>query len=362
MPTRVLIYGAGAIGRGFLGPLLHRYNIELSFVDNNQDLVRRMKSRPFYKAAVTRTQDYQFVDVPIAECFLLGEERAIEQYDIVFCCVGPNNCYDLAERFKRAKTVITCENDASSAIKLQELSGNKNIYFGIPDVITSNTASQELLRFDPLMTVTEQGILVLEKGDYQLPEAIIQIKKAELDMHWLCKLFIHNTPHAIVGYLGWLKGCQYVHEAMEDPDISEVVEGAILEITESVIGAGFATREFAEMYKAKELKRFRNQLLYDTIIRVAREPLRKMGKDNRLILGMRIALFQQIVPKYTAIGAKAALAYDNPHDHEAGYLQNLRQNFGDEEILRKYCGIELLDPLNRYIAEQDLSRFVKVQL
>ncbi len=358
MRKSVLIYGAGAIGRGFLGPLFHKYDICLSFVEINQSLVNEMKNRKSYKAAITKKNDYEIVDVPIEKCFLLGEEYDIERYDIVFCCVGPNNCYDLAGRLKKARTVISCENDEAIVPKLRELSGNSNIYFGIPDVITSNTAPPELLEKDPLMTVTEQGILVLEKGSYQLPKKILQVEKEELNMHWLCKLFIHNAPHAIVAYLGWLKGYKYIHEAMGDPDIENIVVGSIHEITDGVIAAGYATKDFAEVYKEKELNRFRNQLLFDTIVRVAREPLRKMAKDNRIILGMRIAQFNRTMPEFTAIGAKAALAYDNPDDHEAEYLQTLRKSVGDEEVLKRYSGVELFDPLNCYIVERDISKFI----
>ncbi len=357
MIKKVLIYGAGAIGRGFLGPLLQKYGIELSFVDIDRQIINEMKKRISYKAAITQEFDYEIVDITIKEAFLLGEEKNIEQYDAVFCCVGPNNCYDLADRFKRAKAVISCENDSKTSSRLRELSGNPNIYFGIPDVITANTASRSLQNIDPLMTITEQGILVLEKGNYSLPEEISQVDATELNMHWMCKLFIHNAPHAIVAYLGWLKGYTYIHESMADPDIEKIVVGSIHEITDGIIAARYATEEFAQMYKAKELKRFRNKLLYDTILRVAREPIRKLGKDNRIVLGMRVALFNGLLPQHTAIGAKAALEYDNPADEEAVFLQSLRSSVGDYEVLKEYAGIELNDPLGRFIVQQDLSKF-----
>ncbi len=359
MSLKVLIYGAGAIGRGFLGPLLQKHDVELSFVDVDDLIISQMKQRCEYKAAITVDDGYEVVDISVKEAFLLGEEKNIENYDVIFSCVGPNNCYDLAEKFKKAKVVISCENDASTSVKLRELSGNQNIYFGIPDVITSNTASADLRKEDSLTTITEQGILVTEKGEYLLPKEILQMDSQELNMHWMCKLFIHNTPHAIVAYLGWLKGYTYIHEAMADSDIEEVVLGSISEMTDGVIAANYVTEQFANTYKFKELKRFRNKFLYDTILRVAREPLRKIDKENRIILGLRIALFNGVLPRYTAIGAKAALAYDNPKDEEAVYLQNLRKSLGDVEVLKRHAGIEIFDPLGKYIINQDLSRFAR---
>jgi len=358
MSKRVLIYGAGAIGRGFLGPLFHRYGFIINFVDINKELIDLLQNRDSYKVAITGVKHHQFVDVPVQDCFLLGEEGSIEKYDIVFCCVGPNNCYDLAERFKNAKVVISCENDMASVKGLQNLTGNPKVYFGIPDVITSNTAPSELLAKDPLMVVTEQGVLVLQKGDYSLPEEILQIDDQELHTHWICKLFIHNAPHAILAYLGWLKGYDYIHEAMADKDIGRIVVGAISEITDGVIAAKYAEKCFAYSYKDKELTRFSNKLLYDTISRVAREPLRKIAYDNRLVLGLRIALFNGVFPANTAKGLKAALYYDNREDEEALYLQNIRSTTEDSEILRKYSGIDVFDPMNRFILDQDLSAFI----
>ena len=112
------------------------------------------------------------------DAFFDTEKKNIEQYDLVFSCVGPANCYDLAEDYKRAKTLISCENDISTVKGLKELSGNRNIYFGIPDVITSNTAPPELLKQDPLMTVTEKGVLVLEK--------VVDTERRHPEVTYLC--------------------------------------------------------------------------------------------------------------------------------------------------------------------------------
>jgi len=357
--NRILIYGAGAIGRGYLAPLLQKFGMRISFVDKNEKLINELKSRKSYKTAVTGINKYEFINVPVDEAFLFGEKINIEDYDLVFSCVGPNNCYDLADDIKNAKIIISCENDMGTVGGLKKLTGNPNIYFGIPDVITSNTAPPNLLADDPLMAVTEKGVLVLEEGSYSLPNEIIQVGPKDLHMHWMCKLFIHNAPHAIVAYLGWLKGYEYIHEAMADEDINRIVIGSISEITDGVIAADFSEKNYANDYKKKELKRFSNALLYDTIKRVAREPLRKIAYDNRLVLGLRIALFNGKLPINTAKGLKAALFYGDNSDQEAVYLQSIRSNTSDSEILKKFSKIDQFEPLNRFIVEQNLSQFLK---
>ena len=356
---RILIYGAGAIGRGFLAPLLAGYGYEISFVERDAQLRERLAKQRRYRAAFTADDSYSYIEVPVSGCFAPGEVSDIEKYDLVFSAVGPNNCYDLAHDFRRARAVISCENDSGSARKLSELSGNQKIYFGIPDVITSSSAPPALLENDPLTTVSERGVLVLEAGDYQLPAEILQLSADALEEHWLCKLFIHNAPHAIIAYLGWLKGYRYIHEAMADPAIAQVVEGAIGEITEGLIQTKMAAPGFAHSYKEKELSRFRDKLLFDPIDRVAREPLRKLDQENRLVLSARLCVFTGHLPINVAIGIRAALAYANPGDEEAVFLQNLRNSTGDRQILKKHCGIQYYDPLSQLILDQDISEYTE---
>ena len=190
---------------------------------------------------------------------------------------------------------------------LKKISKNKKIYFGIPDVITSNTAPRELIKKDQLTTVTEKGILVLEKGKYNLTKKINQLNLNQLDIHWRAKLFIHNAPHAILAYLGFLKKYKYIHEAMNDKKIRKIVVGSMNEITEGLIKAKYVPKKFAENYRKKEISRFQNKLLFDPVKRVAREPIRKLGKENRIILSLRLTQRNKTPPKNIAIGVKAAL-------------------------------------------------------
>ena len=97
----------------------------------------------------------------------------------------------------------------------------------------------------------------LRTGWYSLDTLyeILKVGYEDLHMYWMCKLFIHNAPHAIVAYLGWMKGFTYIHEAMADKDIYKIVVGAIGEITDGVIASGFAEKELLNLV-ADSLPRF----------------------------------------------------------------------------------------------------------
>ena len=87
------------------------------------------------------------------------------------------------------------------------------------------------------------------------------------------KLFIHNAPHAIVVYLG-AKKYEFIHQAMKDKQIRNIVVSSMNEISYGLIKSGLVNSNFVKYYK-KEIRRFENKILFDPISRL-REPLRKL--------------------------------------------------------------------------------------
>ena len=330
----ILIFGAGAIGRGFLAPKFFEKNYSITFIDNNLNLINKLRKRKKYIAAFTEGNRYKFHKVNIKDIFHIDEKFEINKYDIVFTCVGPNQCYNIVNKFRGAKNIISCENDLNSKKIIKEITGIKNVYFAIPDVITSNTAPKELKKFDDLCTVSEQGTLVVEDNKLNLSNVAKKLSQRKLNMHWDSKLFIHNAPHAIVAYLGAKKKYEFIHQAMKDKQIRNIVVSSMNEISYGLIKSGLVNSNFVKYYKKKEIRRFENKILFDPISRVAREPLRKLANDNRLILALRLCFLGNRIPKYTLIGLKAALSYYDKNDKDSAYLKNLKKSLTEAEILK----------------------------
>ena len=142
---------------------------------------------------------------------------------------------------------------------------------------------------------------------------------------------------------------------MKDKKIRKIVIGSIKEITHGIIKCGIVNKNFANYYMKKEINRFSNNLLFDPITRVARDPIRKLSKDNRLILALRIALFNKKIPYNTAIGVKAALNYYDKKDSQSIHLKMLLSSLGYEGVLEKICGLNIKDPLNKLCTQQNLK-------
>lgn len=311
----LLIVGAGAIGRGFLPWIFKDQSTAFYFIDNNPKLISLLKNQGHYTTfSIKDGKNYEALRVEVADAYTpqLFLNQAINiDFSAVFIAVGPNNIIDVAPLIKHIKSpIILCENNPNVMDKLKSFSGKENIYFAIPDVITSNTAPPELLQKDHLSLVTEQGILFIDNRIGQL-EGNFELLPYETLIHkqWMAKLYLHNTPHCIAAYLGSIVGAEYIHQSMECPDIDRIVRGAMQEMLRVLKDQNEIAHDFLNWYAQKELSRFSCPLLFDPISRVAREPLRKLELNGRLLGAAQIGLASGFIPKNIMLGITAALLF-----------------------------------------------------
>jgi len=351
--NKILIYGAGALGRGFLSPTFFNAGYEVFFVDKDPKIINLLNRRiKCYKTAQTVNNQYKIQDVYYQKAFLFGEEdNILQEMDFILTSVGQRNLSKISKKFRNTKTIISFENDSYSTHQIKKDSGNNNCYFGIPDVIVSNTSPQDLQQIDPLCVVSECGELILEKGEYDIDDSISQVGKKEMDERWACKFFLHNTPHASIAYLGWKNGHQYIHEAMKDGSIYEITVEIINIIKKCLIKKRIVNPKLANYYTKRELERFKNQLLYDPISRVAREPFRKLGSNDRLISCLRLIdeCDENVIPLCKVINS--VFEYNNPLNDD-GIVQLVIRN-GKYSILNNICRIRSDENLFKLILNCD---------
>jgi mannitol-1-phosphate 5-dehydrogenase len=103
--------------------------------------------------------------------------------------------------------------------------------------------------------------------------------------------------------------------------------------------------------------RFGNPLLQDAITRVAKDPIRKLRRDDRIIGAAELCQSQGVAPDHIATICAAALRYDCPEDPGAVRLQTMIQQQGVAETLRQISGIEPSgDFRQRVVAQYDSLR------
>ncbi|WNY28574.1 Mannitol-1-phosphate 5-dehydrogenase [Methanimicrococcus stummii] len=309
----IAVIGAGAIGRGFLPWKINAEKYDFIFIDSNPNIVDVMNKNGGFLTFKSHGGKLEEKFVRSSRAYLISEFKAADYDNLstIFVAVGPNNVKSIADAVKDAScSIVLCENDPETVEILKREIGSDKIYFAIPDVIASNTASDENLLRDPLAIHTEDGVLFVDERAEKLDGDIEYIGAGELlNKEWKAKLFVHNTPHCIAAYLGAMRGLKYLHEVMEQPKLREVVVGSMNEMLGALKNENKIDSAFLEWYAAKEIERFSDQLLCDPISRVAREPYRKLQPDGRLIGAAALCDAANIDCENILIGIAGAAVY-----------------------------------------------------
>lgn len=154
------------------------------------------------------------------------------------------------------------------------------------------------------------------------------------------KLFTLNTGHAITAYLGVIGGHETVKESIEDESIERVVKNAMKESGEVLIRRYGFEKNAHVQYIDKIIKRFKNPYLVDEVNRVGRQPLRKLGYNDRLIKPLRGTMEYGTKNSELIKGVVAALKYRNVEDEQAIELENKLKNNEFNMVLRSITSLE----------------------
>jgi mannitol-1-phosphate 5-dehydrogenase len=359
--ARALIVGGGAIGRGFMPWLLDKF--ELDILDVSTELVKGMTRSGGFHTFMTDGEVLREKWVNV-RCISTNFDKLDPlTYDVAFISVGPRNTTRLPAGIEKLRCpIFSLENDPITVDWIKQAYGLKLVYFGVPDVITSSTASPENLLRDGFAIHTENGVLYLQRPlelDSALERLFTEVHwlpAERLNQEWDAKLYIHNTPHCIAAYLGHMAGCTYLHEALAKPAIKRAVDGVIDELLCALKLVTPYDHHFIESYATKEVRRFSNRLLFDPVSRVAREPLRKLHPSGRLMGALRLLLSAGVNPTYLMAGIASALCYDDRNDRDYIQLCELGE-FGVPAFLKYHLGMNEESIESEYVTKHYADAF-----
>ncbi|MGI6206783.1 MAG: mannitol-1-phosphate 5-dehydrogenase [Anaerolineae bacterium] len=365
-----VVFGAGNVGRGFLGQLLSESGYRVLFVDVVEPLVRALAERGHYTLQLVTDSSVEELEITGVSALLAGEtERVAEAVagcDLAATAVGVPALPKLApavaaglERRRRQGggplNIIICENlrnapDVFAAMLREHLSPEGQAYLeqqvGLVDAVIGRMVPlipPEITRKDPAFTMAEPyKVLPVNRARFrgEIPQVVGMEPRDNFAAYVDQKLFTHNAGHAMIAYLGYLNDYEYGYEALEDGLVSELTEQALEESSEALIRRHGLNP--AEQYAHVEdlMLRFRNRRLGDTIFRLGRDPLRKLGPEDRLVGAARLVVETGGEPQALAWGIAAALLFDPPEDESARKLQAMLRAEPVTQVLQKVSGIE----------------------
>lgn len=360
-------FGAGNIGRGFVGLLLHNAGYDLVFADVVESLIQRLKDADSYVVHEVgenpRTQEVRGFSALNSATEPEELVAAIASADIVTTAVGahilkfvaPAIAAGIAARPAGAPkvAVMACENAINGT---DILAGEVLKAYTGDDLDTkavfANTAVDRIVpNQDPGagldVTVETFYEWVIETGPFKgaHPDIPGVTWVPDLEPYIERKLFTVNTGHATSAWFGYAAGIEKISDALADPGVGARVRAVLVETASLIVAKHGVDAATQAAYVEKILKRFANPYLPDTTLRVGRAPLRKLSRNDRFVSpaaqlaerGMgRDALLE-------AIGA--GLRFDTPDDPEAVELQSLLATASAAEVVDTVTGLPADHPL-----------------
>ncbi|NSW51970.1 MAG: mannitol-1-phosphate 5-dehydrogenase [Anaerolineae bacterium] len=373
---KAIMFGAGNIGRGFIGQLLSESDYEVIFIDIDQRVIDQLNHEHSYILREVDNNGETNITVGPVSAIHSSDRDAVAR---IFCesaigatAVGARvlpmiaPLVALGVRARKQSGIdtplnlIICENLNGAAAHFHDLVEQQletedrdyfNAFIGMVDTVIGRMVpplSPYMREQDPTLILVEPYkhlpvARAMFKGE--IPAISSMEPKIHFEAYTAMKLFIHNCGHAALSYLGYLAGYTFGYEALSDATIFSVVRGVMDESMTAISAIYGEERAILAAMVDDLLERFRNRALGDTIFRLGRDPIRKLAPNDRLVGAARLVEQAGGVPRMLAKAIAAGYCFDPEDDPIAGELQACIRQDGFAKILSDVSGIDVEEPL-----------------
>lgn len=304
MPTLVQ-FGAGSIGRGFIAERFQAGGWNVVFVDVDPALVAALEEVRSYRVdlvdgPIIRTREVSGVRA------ILGTDRAavveaVREADLLATAVGvailPRIAPVIADGLRDrtlALDCLVCENGATAA---------EDLHAAVAAALPATEREALSARFGCVRTSIGRMIPAAARGSLDLraesyaklpvdraafrgaiPAIPGLIPSDDFALVLAQKLYLHNLTHACLAYAGVQRGCTTIPDCLAHDDLAAAGRAAGLEVAEALGRRhGSAARAGSLAILDDLFRRYANSALDDPVLRVGRDPVRKLGRHDRLI-------------------------------------------------------------------------------
>lgn len=393
---KFIMYGAGNIGRGFIGQLFSLSGYSVGFIDINKEVIARLNADKEYPVDVVSNDGLDEIMVKNVygidgtDIELVSDE--IASSDIMATAIGVNVlkfiakpiALGLKKRFlQNAKpfNIIICENliGADEFLKglikeqIPEYAERIEKEVGFVEASIGRMVpvmTEEKKQGNPLRVYVEPyNILPVDLNAFkgEVPNDVQNLYPYKpFNMFIQRKLFMHNMSHATCAYLGYLKDYEYIYQAAEDFDIKYIAYKALTQSALAISKENGVEMDMLLSHAENLLYRFLNKALGDTVARVGRDTIRKLGSNDRLIGALKLCEKYNLPNEYICIGIASGLVFDPDGDDSSKEVSAFAKENGARKTLEKYCDytgkkVELIEKLYDMIKNgKQISALVKV--
>ena len=372
-------FGAGNIGRGFIGEILFKNGFHIDFVDVNNQIIHALNEKGKYEIEIAQEGQPR---IEIANVAGINSKEhpeqvieAIQKANIVTTAIGPNILPFIAELLAKgiearraagntqALDVMACENMiGGSQFLYQEVKKHlspEGLTFAENCIGFPNAAVDRIVpaqsHEDPLFVVVEPfNEWVVETKRLKNPDLRLEDVHYEEDLEPFIerKLFSVNSGHATSAYIGAHYGAKTILEALQNPAIKSQIESVLAEIRSLLIAKWNFDKKELENYHKVIIERFENPFIVDEVSRVARTPIRKLGYNERFIRPIRE--LKELGLSYENLLKTVGYVFDyrDVNDEESVRLGELLAKQSVKDVVIQVTGLEdqeLIDQIVEYI-------------
>jgi mannitol-1-phosphate 5-dehydrogenase len=367
---QAVVIGAGGIGRGLVGQVLHDEGYDVVFADVDRELTDALNGKGGYTL--------RLVDQNTDKTYAIDRVRAVDaadgtavareiaQCDVAAVAVRWRNLPSVAPSIaagilarswlvgKPPLNILLCEDIVGAPKILRELllpcfaPGDAHL---LQDVGLVKTAidrvvphpTAEMRKNDAAHIVAEpSGALYVDQGAFVggTPPLANTPTFAPFSFCEEKTRFIHGIGYAVCAYLGYLRGYEAVWQAAEDADILRVTKSAMRASAQAVAAHNCADVAALENFANEVAVRLANRPLGERIARVAADPLRQLQMGERLVGAVKLCRRYGADCDAILRGIAAALGYRGEGDPSADEVAWRLRVQGAEPFLLSVCGLD----------------------
>ena len=369
---RAVLIGAGKKGRGLVGPVLSQSGYNIVITDASRTLVNQPNDKSGYTVHTTRGGK---VDVNNLKVISISSDDLIDEIaiaDVITVEVGSKYISEVEmvlfdginrrcdKNIDTPLNILVCEEDITMADQMHDhifrMFDEQTLKFAALNVVFVRCVID---RITPVISGQELDIKTEEfynwdidakavRGDLDITGANLV---NDIEECWNRKFYIFNTGHVITAYLGFIRGCLTIDEAIAVPEIRSVVTSAMKESCQWLSHKYNWNVEQMNEYIQNCIERFSSQEIPDILENICTNPIQKLHPDECLVRPITECLRLGCPADHLIIGLAAALHYNVPEDPQSVELMEMIKKDGLQTTIQNLTGIRELPLLEKIIYE-----------
>ncbi|TVT27299.1 mannitol-1-phosphate 5-dehydrogenase [Salinicoccus cyprini] len=363
-------FGAGNIGRGFIGKVLHDNGYEVTFADVNAEIIDALNTDHEYTVHISEENGASYKISGVSGIHTANDTaklaETVAEADIITTAVGVNILPIIARTLAphlanrttdRPLNIIACENavlatDSLKAAVLAEVDEAALSNVGFPNSAVDRIVP--IQKNDNILDVKVEPFYewVIERGKWAGENKLEGVNYVEDLMPYIeRKLFTVNTGHAAIAYYGKTLGYTTVSEAMDDEKVVAYLREVLGETTHYLTENYEFTEAQQKEYIEKIIARFKNPYLSDDLDRVGRGVLRKLGPNDRIIKPLVYLHENNMDHEALSKLVMYTLQFDNSEDPEQVEMNARIESAGTDGFLAQHSklGSQLIEEIKSSI-------------